>query len=117
MTSLPAGDRPSDPVASAAPLVSRTVPLPPELGTALLALLPARGARDLCSWVRRGEGVVGWGRAASHTASGPDRMAELDQWWSGLMAHAVVRDEVRRPGTGPMDKCSRTISSGRKSPR
>ena len=102
MTSLPAGDRPSDPVASAAPLVSRTVPLPPELGTALLALLPARGARDLCSWVRRGEGVVGWGRAASRTASGPDRMAELDQWWSGLMAHAVVRDEVRRPGTGPI---------------
>ncbi len=102
MTSLPAGDRPSDPVASAAPLVSRTVPLPPELGAALLSLLPARGARDLCSWVRRGEGVVGWGRAAAHTASGPDRMAELDRWWSSLVAHAVVRDEVQRPGTGPL---------------
>ncbi|HSF99226.1 MAG TPA: isochorismate synthase [Ornithinibacter sp.] len=102
MTSLPAGDRPSDPVASAAPLVSRTVPLPPELGTALLSVLPARGARDLCSWVRRGEGVVGWGRAAAHTASGPDRMAVLDQWWSGLVGHAVVRDEVQRPGTGPL---------------
>ena len=102
MTSLPAGDRPSDNLASAAPLVSRTVPLPPELGTALLSLLPAGGARDVCSWVRRGEGVVGWGRAAAHTASGPDRMAVLDQWWSGLVAHAVVRDEVQRPGTGPL---------------
>ena len=96
MTSLPAGDRPTDAVASAAPLVSRTVPLDPELGAALLSLVPAGGARDVCSWVRRGEGVVGWGRAASHTASGPTRIADLDRWWADLVDGAVVRDEVER---------------------
>ena len=102
MTSLPAGDRPTDALASAAPLVSRTVPLDPELGAALLSLVPAGGAREVCSWVRRGEGVVGWGRAAGHTASGPHRIAELDRWWAGLVEGAVVRDEVGRPGTGPI---------------
>ena len=102
MTSLPAGDRPTDAIASAAPLVSRTVPLDPELGAALLALVPSGGPRDLCSWVRRGEGVVAWGRAASRTASGPGRIAELDAWWSGLVGRAVVRDDVDRPGTGPI---------------
>lgn len=102
MTSLPAGDRSTDAVAPAAPLVSRTVPLDPELGAALLSLVPAGGAREVCSWVRRGEGVVGWGRAASHTASGPGRIAELDAWWAGLVQGAVVRDEVGRPGSGPI---------------
>ena len=103
MTSLPAGDPAPDPIgAPAAPLVSRTVPLDPELGTALLSLIPVVGARDVCSWVRRDEGIVGWGRAASHTASGPSRMAELEAWWSALVGTAVVRDEVDRPGTGPV---------------
>ena len=102
MTSLPVGDRPTDSIASAAPLVSRTVPLDPELGAALLALVPRAAAREVCSWVRRGEGVVGWGRAAGHTTSGPNRMSELESWWSGLVENAVVRDEVDRPGTGPI---------------
>jgi menaquinone-specific isochorismate synthase len=101
MTSLPAGDR-STPATASAPLVSRTVPIDPEIGAALLSLVPAGAARDVVSWVRRGEGVVGWGRAASHTASGPDRIAELDRWWAGLVEGAVVRDEVGRPGSGPI---------------
>ena len=103
MTSLPAGNRPIDPIgAPAAPLVSRTVRLPPELGAALLSLIPDGGPRDVCSWVRRGEGLVGWGRAAGHTASGPQRMAELERWWTSLVSTSVVRDEVDRPGTGPV---------------
>ena len=112
MTSLPAGDRPTDPVASAAPLVSRTVPLDPELGADLLALVPRAGARDICSWVRRGEGVVGWGRAASHTTWGPQRMAELESWWGGLVGNAVVRDQVDRPGTGPIAFGSVSYAAG-----
>jgi len=103
MTSLPAGNPALDPIgAPAAPLVSRTVPLDPELGAALLSLIPDVDARHVSSWVRRGEGIVGWGRAASRTASGPGRMAELEAWWSGLVGTAVVRDEVDRPGTGPV---------------
>lgn len=103
MTSQPAGDRPTDTIGAAtAPLVTRTVPLDPALGAAILSLVPERPATDVCSWVRRGEGLVGWGRAASRTTSGPDRMRELDAWWSGVVRTAVVRDEVDLPGTGPV---------------
>jgi menaquinone-specific isochorismate synthase len=100
MTSLPAG-RPDHP-SPAAPLVARTVPLDPELASDLLALVPPGPARDACSWVRRGDGLVGWGRAAEHTASGPGRFTELEAWWRDLSRSAVVRDEVDLPGTGPV---------------
>ena len=69
---------------------------------ALLALLPHTGPDGLVSWVRHGEGLVGWGRAATFEVSGPDRFAHADQWWRDVVAHAVVRDEVRQPGSGPV---------------
>ncbi len=100
MTSLPAG-RPGLPAPSA-PLVARTVPLDLELAADLLALVPPGGPRDACSWVRRGDGLVGWGRAASRSASGPDRFVELEGWWRDLVGSAVVRDGVDLPGTGPV---------------
>ncbi|MGL5867045.1 MAG: isochorismate synthase [Dermatophilaceae bacterium] len=100
MTSLPAGDLPQ--AAPGAPLVARTVPIHPALAESLLSLIPHLPARDIVSWVRRGEGLVGWGRAASSTAFGQNRFGELEQWWHGLMATSVVRDEVDLPGTGPV---------------
>ena len=45
---------------------------------ALLGLLPAEGA---LSWVRHGEGLVGWGEAARLEVSGPDALAEAAAWW------------------------------------
>lgn len=99
MTSLPEAG-PS--VARTGALVTRTTPLPVPVAQSLLALLPDRPATDLISWVRRGEGLVGWGRAAEHTAFGPSRFAELQQWWVDQRAGAVVRDDVQRPGTGPI---------------
>ncbi|MGB4808543.1 MAG: isochorismate synthase, partial [Candidatus Phosphoribacter baldrii] len=66
--------------AAVAPLVVRTV----EIGDPgpLLALLPPSDEPgDALSWVRRGEGLVGWGRAASFTTAGPERFAAADQWW------------------------------------
>ncbi|MBK9475047.1 MAG: isochorismate synthase [Tetrasphaera sp.] len=88
--------------APTAPLVARTVPLDLDEARALLDVLPDAPARHLVSWIRRGEGVVGWGRAAAHTASGPGRFAELEDWWRELASRAVVRDEVDLPGTGPL---------------
>lgn len=110
MTSLPA-DRPAH-RAPAAPLVARTVALDPALACDLLGVLPAGPADAPCSWVRRGEGVVGWGRAASRVAWGADRFAELEAWWRGLVDSAVVRDEVDLPGTGPVAFGSVAYSSG-----
>ncbi|HYN28287.1 MAG TPA: isochorismate synthase [Dermatophilaceae bacterium] len=95
-----------------APLVTRTVPLSPEAGTALLDLLPPDAAPDLVSWVRRGEGLVGWGRAAEATAHGPDRFAALGDWWERAAASAVVRDPVSAPGTGPVAFGSVSYAAG-----
>jgi menaquinone-specific isochorismate synthase len=100
MTSLPAAD-PSRTV-SPAPLVARTVPLDDRVAARLIALLPRMAAHDVVSWVRRGEGLVGWGRAMSWDATGPDRFTLLERQWHRVAESAVVRDEVDLPGTGPV---------------
>jgi len=70
---------------------------------ALLSLLPATAGPDqVSSWVRRGEGLVGWGRALEFRASGPDRFAQAQAWWKSVANHAVIRDDLRLPGTGPV---------------
>jgi menaquinone-specific isochorismate synthase len=86
--------------AAAAPLVVRTVAIG-DPGP-LLRLLP--DAPSMC-WMRRGEGLVGWGEAARLAGGGRpgrDRFTEADAWWRSLVQHAVVRDEVGEPGTGPV---------------
>jgi menaquinone-specific isochorismate synthase len=80
-----------------APVVARTVPLA-DPGP-LLALLPRNGA---LAWLRRGEGLVGWGCVATIPTTGADRFADAERAWARLTRHAVVRDEVGLPGTGPV---------------
>ena len=65
----------------------------------LIDRLPAEGA---LSWVRRGEGLVGWGEAARLEVSGPDALAEAAGWWSDWTAGVEVDDAVGLPGTGPV---------------
>ena len=65
----------------------------------LLALLPSG---DAVSWVRNGEGMVGWGVAASLEISGPERFSRAQRWWAKLCAQASVDDTVAMPGTGPV---------------
>ncbi|QZY30723.1 isochorismate synthase [Nocardioides coralli] len=80
----------------AGPLVVRTVALD-LAATPLLDLLPDR---DPVTWLRRGEGLVGWGTAAQIRTRGPGRFADADAWWGEVTGRAVVRDEVTEPGTG-----------------
>jgi menaquinone-specific isochorismate synthase len=84
---------------AAAPLVARTVPLP-DPGP-LLDLLPRRGG---LAWVRRGEGLVGWGETLRLPTGGPGdgRFAQAEAAGRQLCRRAVVRDEVGLPGTGPV---------------
>jgi menaquinone-specific isochorismate synthase len=81
----------------AAPLVVRTASLDLDTATALVDLLPDA---DPVAWLRRGEGLVGWGVAAEVRTRGPHRFAEADAWWAGLTARAVVRTDLDAPGTG-----------------
>lgn len=77
-----------------APLVVRTVAVA-DPGD-LIDALPEPG---VC-WVRRGDGMVGWGEAARVDVTGPGRVAEARRWWAGQRRRAVVRDEVAVRGSG-----------------
>ena len=54
------------------------------------------------SWLRRGEGLVGWGVAARLETSGPTRFSDAVKWWSETIARADVDDAVGEPGSGPV---------------
>ena len=100
------------PAAVPAPLVARTVEVPVATAEDLLALLPDSVApREIASWVRRGEGIVGWGRVLAHEVGGKDRFAEAERWWRDVVADAIVRDDVQLPGTGPVVFGSMTFSA------
>jgi len=87
---------PAGPAASGSParLLVRTRQVEVE---DLLALVPEH---DFLAWVHDGDGLVGWGRAATFEVSGPDRFAAASSWWDDVRHQAVVRDEVGAPGTG-----------------
>jgi menaquinone-specific isochorismate synthase len=80
---------------AALPLVVRTVEI--DDPGPLLDLLPRD---DNVAWIHHGDGLVGWGRAATFTTSGPRRFTEAASWWREVTRHSVVRDEVDVPGTG-----------------
>ncbi|AXG15214.1 isochorismate synthase [Intrasporangium calvum] len=100
MSSLPAPEAPA--AATAPAVIVRTVPLDSE--ESLLAYLPAVAAdgepESVVSWVRRGDGLVGWGTALDFSAAGAGRFREAEAWWRAVASRAVVRDEVGVPGTG-----------------
>jgi menaquinone-specific isochorismate synthase len=78
-----------------APLVVRTTELA-DPGP-LLGLLPDA---DPLAWIRHGDGLVGWGVAASCRTTGAERFTAAENWWTDTVATAVVRDELQVPGSG-----------------
>jgi menaquinone-specific isochorismate synthase len=65
----------------------------------LLALLPPE---ESAAWVRRGEGLIGWGVAARLQVRGDERFSRTQRWWSDLLAPLTIEDSVSLPGTGPV---------------
>lgn len=63
----------------------------------LLTLVPADSP---VAWLRRGDGLVGWGVATQVQTSGPTRFTDADKWWSETTERAVIHDEVGEPGSG-----------------
>jgi menaquinone-specific isochorismate synthase len=74
----------------------RSTPLPDD--RPLLDLVPTTGA---VAWVRRGEGLVGWGVAARiEPGRGPERFAVADRALRELADAADIHDAVGLPGSG-----------------
>jgi menaquinone-specific isochorismate synthase len=66
----------------------------------LISRLPRPGA---VAWVRRGEGLVGWGEAARVTLpAGEDRFTVAEKWFRSLLDTAAIDDQVGVPGSGPV---------------
>jgi len=79
------------------PLRVRTTAIELDPSTLLLDVLPPDAP---VSWLRRGEGLVGWGVAAAVRTTGPTRFSDAVKWWSETVAQAEVEDAVGEPGTG-----------------
>lgn len=79
-------------------LTVTTVPLD-DVDT-LFGLLP--DDPDVFAWIRRGEGLLGWGVAAARRLNGPERFSRAQRWWSRLCDQATIDDQVRCPGSGPV---------------
>ncbi len=99
-TTAPAAPRPP----AAAPRLRRvrTRALTPAAVGDLLSHLPGGTTSGPLAWVRRGEGLVGWGEVARVEVAGPSRFTDAHAAWRGLLLGARVEDDVRVPGTGPV---------------
>ena len=80
-------------------LVVRTtrIPDPGDLTRLIPADVPTT---DVLSWVRSGDGLVGWGRAAEIETSGTTRFRDAGDWWQEVTTSAIRRSEVDLPGAG-----------------
>jgi len=80
-------------------LTFRTTSLESETGgpVNLLDILPAE---DPVAWIRRGEGIVGWGVAARLEVRGDETFSRAQRWWNRMLAEARIEDSVDIPGTG-----------------
>jgi menaquinone-specific isochorismate synthase len=65
----------------------------------LLELLP--DAAPL-SWVRGGDGLVGWGIYATTVVKGANRFADARIWWHQQLEKFAIADSVHASGTGPI---------------
>lgn len=88
------------PVLTSRPATARTATtVQSDTGAALLDLLPQGSG---LSWVRRGEGLVGWGEAARLEVTGPSALADAAAWWDEYVAGLDVADDLAVPGSGPV---------------
>ncbi|MGN6502967.1 MAG: isochorismate synthase [Pseudolysinimonas sp.] len=66
----------------------------------LSSLLPLLDRRHPLLFMRRGEGIAGFGEAARLEFRGPDRLRDAARAWREIASASSVRDEVGRSGTG-----------------
>ena len=52
------------------------------------------------SFIHQNQGLIGWGEALKITATGANRITELDKNWREVVSTAEITDQVNLPGTG-----------------
>jgi menaquinone-specific isochorismate synthase len=65
----------------------------------LLELLPDNAP---LTWVRGGDGLVGWGVYASTVVKGANRFADARTWWHQQLEKFAIADSDHASGTGPI---------------
>jgi menaquinone-specific isochorismate synthase len=65
----------------------------------LLELLPDNAP---LTWVRGGDGLVGWGNYASTVVKGANRFTDARNWWHQQLEKFAIADSVHASGTGPV---------------
>lgn len=54
------------------------------------------------SWIRGGDGLIGFGKYKSKKVSGSNRFAEASQWWRSEISQLDIHNNVHGSGTGPI---------------
>jgi len=54
------------------------------------------------SWIRGGDGLIGFGIYKSHTVTGPKRFTDASQWWRNELSQLDIHNNVHGSGTGPI---------------
>lgn len=54
------------------------------------------------TWIRGGEGLVGFGVYKKFEVSGEDRFKEAHKWWQQILAEFTIQNNVHGIGTGPL---------------
>jgi menaquinone-specific isochorismate synthase len=67
-----------------------------------LPLLDLLTSDSPLSWVRNGEGLVGWGVHATTTVTGRNRFEDARDWWHHQLETFSVANSVHGSGTGPV---------------
>ncbi len=65
----------------------------------LLELLPDNAP---LTWVRGGDGLVGWGTYATTVVKGENRFTDARTWWHQQLEKFAISDSVHASGTGPI---------------
>lgn len=74
---------------------------PPLLDIEFPSLL-ALGQNSVSSWVRGGDGLIGFGEYKKFTVTGPGRFADARKWWRTQVNSFDIDNNVHGSGTGPI---------------
>jgi menaquinone-specific isochorismate synthase len=67
------------------------------------------------SWIRGGDGLVGFGIWKSTTVSGPHRFTQARDWWRSQLSTFDIHNNVHGSGTGPILFCSFSFDESQES--